>query len=100
MNLIGVLHPGPSLCKAASRLSLKWFGQEEGGGKVRVAKGHMTLLHIIPHKARLSKNLLYTGFLCPAYTNTTVHLTGRMGLAVQWPSMYIHNKANRYCYRY
>jgi hypothetical protein len=27
MNLLGVFHPGPSLCKAASRLSLRWLGQ-------------------------------------------------------------------------
>ncbi len=26
-NLLGVLHPNPALCKAASRLSLKWLGQ-------------------------------------------------------------------------
>jgi hypothetical protein len=77
-----VLHPGTSLCKAANELSLKCLGQ--GGRVAWVEVGHMTLLHIIPHRAGLSSNLRYTGFLCMAHTNITVHLTGWMGLAVQW----------------
>ncbi len=28
VNLLGLFHPGPSPCKAASRLSMRWLMQE------------------------------------------------------------------------
>jgi hypothetical protein len=37
--------------------------------------------------ARLHSGPVYTGFLCPARMNTTVHLTGWLGLTVQQPRM-------------
>ncbi len=43
----------------------------------------MTLLHIIPHRVRLSRDPLYTSFPCPAQMNTTVHFSGWLGLAVK-----------------
>jgi hypothetical protein len=50
-----------------------------------VEEGHMTLLHMIPHRTGLSRDPLCTSFPWPAHVNTTVHLMGQMGLAVQWP---------------
>jgi hypothetical protein len=60
-----------------------------GGG------GHMTLLHIIPHRHWLSSGPTYTIFLCTAQTNTTVHSVGWMGLPVKWllcPAQFLTKK--------
>ncbi len=73
-----MLYPGPSLYEIARKLSLKavaWVA----GGIAWVDGEHMTLLHKIPVKARLSSDPLYTGFLCPAHKNTIVHLTDSVG---------------------
>jgi hypothetical protein len=71
-NLLGVLHPGPFLMKAASRLSLKWLRQ--GSWVAWVEEGQMTLLHMILHRAGLSRDPLCTSFPCPTHKNTTIHL--------------------------
>ncbi len=67
--------PGQFICKAASSLSLKWLGW--GRGWVAwVEKGHLTLLHIIPHRAGRSIYPLYTNLPCAAHMSTTVHYLG------------------------
>ncbi len=58
-NLLGVLHSGSFLGKAATRLSQR-LGQ--GGWVVWV---DMTLPHIIPHTTRKSRDPLHTSLLCP-----------------------------------
>jgi hypothetical protein len=45
----------------------------------------MTLLHMIPDRARLSRDPLRTSILFPAHTKTTVHLLGPMGFTVKRP---------------
>jgi hypothetical protein len=60
-------------------------GLARGGWLAWVEDGHMTLLHTIPHSVVLNRDSLYIGVLFLAHTNTTVHLTGRLGLAVQCP---------------
>jgi hypothetical protein len=61
-SLLGVLHPGPSLSNAAGRQSLNWLGQVLsglcGGGTYDPT----------PHRAVLSSDPLYTGFLCLEHT--------------------------------
>jgi hypothetical protein len=37
---------------------------------------HMTLLHMIPHRAGLSIDPLHINFPYPAHMNTTVHFIG------------------------
>jgi hypothetical protein len=68
-GLLGLLHPRPSLCKAACRLSQKWLGW--GGGEMFGLRRGTSLLHMVPHKAKLS--------LCTAHMIKTVQLTGRNG---------------------
>ncbi len=48
-----------------------------------VEDGYMTLLQMIPHRAGLRIDPLFTSFPCLAHIYTTVHLTGPMGLAVK-----------------
>jgi hypothetical protein len=59
--LVSFLHTGLSFCEAANRLSLKWL--KRGAEVAWVEEGHMTLLHIIPHRAGLSRDPLFTSFL-------------------------------------
>ncbi len=49
----------------------------------------MTLLHLIPHRAGLSsaETRCTLASFYPVHTNTTVHLTGRIGCIVLWPFM-------------
>jgi hypothetical protein len=48
VNLLGVHHPGPLLCKAASGLSLWWLGRR-GGEWLGWSRG-TSLFHMIPHR--------------------------------------------------
>ncbi len=60
-ELLGVLHLGLSLCKAARGLvycGLGWGGGITGLGLMRGT----SLLHVISHMARLSRDRLYTSF--------------------------------------
>ncbi len=81
-----MLHTGPSLCKAASRLSLKWLGWGGGEALSGLDEGgrHMTLLHMIPHRSGLSRDPLYTSFPYLAQTNTAIHY---IGLDILSPSL-------------
>jgi hypothetical protein len=44
-----------------------------------VEEGH----DMISHSASLSRDLLSTSISCPAHMNTTLHLTGQIGLAAK-----------------
>jgi hypothetical protein len=89
-NLLGVLHAGQFLRTAASRPSLRVLGR--GAEVVGVEEGHMTLLHLIPQRARLIRDPMYTDSFCPVQVPhvltrayTTISRSGDSELVTLYP---------------
>jgi hypothetical protein len=51
---------------------------------------------LIPHRAWLSGDPVYSSFFCTAHKSATVHLTGRMGLAVHWTPLCLERLLSYY----